>query len=74
MRKVVVWGIQRQIAARWVVHSWPKAVMDLKTTRALLDRLQADSKLRRLCGFELRHALPSEATFSRAFAEFPPAS
>jgi hypothetical protein len=47
-----------------------KAVLDLKTTRALMDRLQADSKLRRLCGFDLRHALPSEATFSRAFAEF----
>ena len=28
-----------------------KAVLDLKTTRALIDRLQADSKLRRLCGF-----------------------
>ena len=47
-----------------------KAVLDLKTTRALMDRLQADSKLRRLCGFDLRHALPSEATFSRAFGEF----
>ena len=38
-------------------------------TRALMERLQADSKLRRLCGFDLRFALPSEATFSRAFAE-----
>jgi Transposase DDE domain/Transposase domain (DUF772) len=47
-----------------------KAVLDLKTTRALMDRLQADSKLRRLCGFDLRHALPSEATFSRAFGTF----
>ena len=47
-----------------------KAVLDLKTTRALMERLQADSKLRRLCGFDLRFALPSEATFSRAFAEF----
>lgn len=47
-----------------------KAVLDLKTTRALMERLQADSKLRRLCGFDLRYALPSEATFSRAFAEF----
>ena len=47
-----------------------KAVLDLKTTRALMDRLQADSKLRRLCGFDLRFTLPSEATFSRAFAEF----
>lgn len=47
-----------------------KAVLDLKTTRALIDRLQADSKLRRLCGFDLRFALPSESTFSRAFGEF----
>jgi hypothetical protein len=47
-----------------------KAVLDLKTTRALIDRLQADSKLRRLCGFDLRFALPSESTFSRAFDEF----
>ncbi len=47
-----------------------KAVLDLKTTRALMDRLQADSKLRRLCGFDLRFALPSESTFSRAFVEF----
>ena len=46
-----------------------KAVLDLKTTRALIDRLQADSKLRRLCGFDLRFALPSESTFSRAFEE-----
>jgi hypothetical protein len=47
-----------------------KAVLDLKTTRALIERLQVDSKLRRLCGFDLRFALPSEATFSRAFEEF----
>ena len=38
--------------------------------KALIDRLQADSKLRRLCGFDLRFALPSESTFSRAFDEF----
>lgn len=47
-----------------------KAVLDLKTTRALIERLRADSKLRRLCGFDLRFALPSESTFSRAFEEF----
>ena len=46
-----------------------KTVLDLKTTHALIDRLQADSKLRRLCGFDLRYALPSEPTFSRAFDE-----
>lgn len=43
----------------------------MKTTQALIDLLQADSKLRHLCGFDLRFALSSEATFSRAFDEFP---
>jgi Transposase domain (DUF772) len=47
-----------------------KTILNLKTTRALIDRLQVDAKLRRLCGFDMRKALPSEATFSRAFAEF----
>jgi hypothetical protein len=40
-----------------------KAVLDLKT-KALMDRLQGDSKLRRLYGFDLRFVLPSESTFS----------
>jgi hypothetical protein len=37
-----------------------KAVLDLKTTRALIDRLQADSKMRRLCGFDLPFFLIAE--------------
>ena len=47
-----------------------KAVLDLKTTRALIERLQVDRRLKRICGFDMRRALPSEATFSRAFDEF----
>lgn len=47
-----------------------KAVYNLSSTRALLDRLQCDTTLRRLCGWESRYAIPSEATFSRAFADF----
>jgi hypothetical protein len=47
-----------------------KAVLNLPTTLALIDRLTADATLRRLCGFEGRRGLPSESTFSRAFAEF----
>ena len=35
-----------------------------------MERMQADSKLRGLCGFDLRFALPSKATFSRKFREF----
>ena len=47
-----------------------KAVLNLPTTVALLDRLHVDRSLRRICGWERRAQLPSEATFSRAFAEF----
>ena len=36
----------------------------------LLDRLRHDSTLRRLCGWRSVKHIPSEATFSRAFAEF----
>jgi hypothetical protein len=47
-----------------------KAVWNFPTTRALLDRLRHDQTLRRLCGWERWREIPSEATFSRAFAEF----
>src|SRR5665647_248955 len=47
-----------------------KAVLDLKTTRALIERVQVDKKLKRICDFDMHRALPSEATFSRAFDEF----
>ena len=47
-----------------------KAVFGIDTTRALRERLGNDQALRRLCGWESRGALPSEATFSRAFAGF----
>jgi hypothetical protein len=47
-----------------------KAVFNFSTTGMLIERLQADRTLRRLCGFERAGAVPSESTFSRAFAEF----
>jgi hypothetical protein len=47
-----------------------KAVLDLKSTRALIERLQMDKRLKRICGFDMYKAIPSEATFSRAFDEF----
>ena len=49
-----------------------KAVLNLPTTEALIDRLQQDRSLRRLCGFDLFRKLPDAATFSRAFAGFAP--
>jgi hypothetical protein len=47
-----------------------KAVLDLATTSGLIERLAIDGVLRRLCGWERASQVPSESTFSRAFAEF----
>jgi len=46
-----------------------KAVYNLGTTRALLDRLESDPTLRRLCGWEGQNEIPSESTFSRVLGE-----
>ena len=42
-----------------------KAVFDVPTTRALIERLRIDGTLRRLCGWTRAGAVPSEATFSQ---------
>ena len=47
-----------------------KAVFDIPTTRGLIERLEVDGRLCRLCGWSGAGRLPSEATFSRAFSEF----
>ncbi len=47
-----------------------KAVLGIPQTNMLIERLEVDKSLRRLCGWEYAGAIPSEATFSRAFAEF----
>lgn len=47
-----------------------KMLYNMPTTRLLLDRLETDPTLRRLCGWERKEDVPSESTFSRAFAEF----
>jgi len=47
-----------------------KAVLNLATTSGLIERLAVDATLRRLCGWECRGEVPSESTFSRAFAGF----
>lgn len=47
-----------------------KAVLGISTTAGLIERLAADRALRRICGFSMWKKLPSESTFSRAFAEF----
>jgi transposase len=57
---------RRAIARAFVA----KVVYNMGTTRQLLERLESDANLRRLCGWERKNDVPSEATFSRAFAEF----
>jgi len=47
-----------------------KAIYNIPTTVMLIDRLQTDKSLRRICGWERKSEIPSESTFSRAFAEF----
>jgi len=47
-----------------------KAAWNLPTTRDLLSLLDGSAALRRICGWERRSKVPSEATFSRVFAEF----
>src|ERR1039457_4386530 len=51
-----------------------KAVFNFPTTRLLIEMLSVDKTLRRLCGWQRSGEGPSEATFSRAFAEFSSSS
>jgi hypothetical protein len=55
----------RRLLARAFVA---KAVYGFATTRAMLDALASTATLRRICGWERRGQVPSEASFSRAFA------
>ena len=57
---------RRAIARAFVA----KAVYNMSTTRQLLDRLDSDVALRRICGWESKREIPHESQFSRAFAEF----
>jgi hypothetical protein len=47
-----------------------KSIYKITDRTALIRRLHADPKLRRLCGWETQAQIPSEPTFCRAFAEF----
>jgi hypothetical protein len=47
-----------------------KAVLNLPHTRGLIERLRSDTNLRSICGWQRTQDVPSESSFSRAFAEF----
>jgi len=58
---------EREAIARSFVA---KSVYGFSTTRALIEAITTAGSLRRICGFEYISCIPSESTFSRAFAEF----
>lgn len=47
-----------------------KAVFNISKTSDLIQRLKVDKTLRALCGYDGIGEIPSESTFSRAFADF----
>lgn len=47
-----------------------KTLYNLGETKTLIEFLINDAQLRRVCGWERKKDIPSESTFSRAFAEF----
>lgn len=47
-----------------------KSFYNEPTNKSLIERLRADAALRQICGWKMRSSIPSESTFSRAFAEF----
>ena len=85
-RLVIVLDVARIEAFVPVLDGWPgrppkdrhalarafvaKAVCNIPTTEALIERLAVDQTLRRLCGYEFASQVPDASTFSRAFAEF----
>lgn len=58
---------ERKVIARCFVA---KAVFGYPHTRSLIHELKARPNLRCICGFSQQRDIPSEATFSRVFAEF----
>jgi hypothetical protein len=55
----------------WLAHAFiAKSVYQFPTTGALIHALKSQPTLRQLCGWESAGEVPSEPTFSRAFAQF----
>lgn len=55
----------------WMLHAFvAKETYGFPTRKALVEGLRSRPVLRRLCGWESASCVPSESTFSRAFAQF----
>jgi len=65
------WLGRKKIARLDVAKAFvAKAIYNCPTTVVLIETLKGNRNLRRLCGWEHESEMPSESTFSRAFAEF----
>jgi hypothetical protein len=54
-----------------IAHAFiAKAIFNISQTKTMIEWIKVDATLRRICGWETKSSIPSEATFSRAFAEF----
>ena len=54
-----------------IAHAFiAKAIFNISQTKTLLLWIKTDPVLRAICGWETKSSVPSEATFSRAFAQF----
>jgi len=47
-----------------------KSILRISTVNKLIDRLNADRNFKRICGYDIDEAIPTESTFSRAFKNF----
>lgn len=47
-----------------------RSILQISTVNKLIDRLNVDRNLKRICGYDYEDKIPDESTFSRAFAEF----
>jgi len=55
----------------WLFHAFiAKKVYQFANTEVLWEAIQANAKLRQLCGWEATDLVPSYTTFTRAFAQF----
>ena len=55
----------------WLLHAFiAKTVYKFPTNKALIEALRSRATLRGLCGWETAGQVPTESTFSRAFARF----
>ena len=71
IEKFVVRPVQRFGRKPWQRQTLARAVYNHPTTCATIEALKASPVFRRICGFVRRVDVPSEATFSRAFADLP---